>query len=57
MEGTAQYWSRNEDGGAWLERIDYEPCEQCEDDAFDEEDFDDDEDDELLSQHLKNEKP
>lgn len=30
ISGTAQYWSREEDGNSsWLERIDYAPCE-CE---------------------------
>lgn len=27
INGTAQYWSRDEDGvSSWLERVDYEPC-------------------------------
>lgn len=27
ISGTAQIWSRNENMiGAWLERVDYEPC-------------------------------
>jgi hypothetical protein len=30
IEGTANYWSRHDDMSmAWLNNIDYEPCENC----------------------------
>lgn len=36
IQGTAYYWSNSQDmSGAWLERIEYTPCEQCDaDDDF-----------------------
>lgn len=35
IHGMANYWSRDEDySGAWLNSIDYEPCE-CQDDNDD----------------------
>ena len=39
IEGEAHYWSRDDDmSGSWLERIEYEPCLECEDMEDDEED-------------------
>lgn len=46
IEGMARYWSRD-DGltGWWLDRIDYEPCEECA--ILEEEELPDEEDEEL----------
>lgn len=41
IHGTANYWSDFEDMSyAWLNSIDYEPCEEC--DSIEEEDEEDD---------------
>lgn len=43
IDGTANYWSRDESmAAAWLESVDYKPCEYCES-ADVEEDPEDDE--------------
>lgn len=43
IEGEAHYWSRDDDmSGAWLDSIDYEPCEECEAEREDEDDEEDD---------------
>ena len=42
INGTAHFWSRDEDMSmSWLDRVDYEPCEECEDENKEEEEFDD----------------
>lgn len=44
IDGTAHYLSRSDDySNSWLDRIDYNPCEQCED-SDEEEDWYIDED-------------
>jgi len=44
IEGVAHYWSNYDDmSGAWLDSIDYEPCEECELEREDEDYEDDDE--------------
>lgn len=49
IRGTAQIWSDHEDMiNCWLERVDYDPCEECgyPEDVYDEYEEDDDETDE-----------
>jgi hypothetical protein len=48
IDGTAQYWSREEGSGSWLERVDYESC-PCEEEVEDDYDYEDDEPDDLKS--------
>ncbi len=47
IDGTAQYWGRDEDGiSSWLQRIDYEPC-PCEEEDTDDYEYEDDAPDDL----------
>lgn len=46
INGTAQYWSRDEGGPSWLERVDYEPC-LCQEEDTDDYEYEDDEPDDL----------